>query len=235
MARERRRLADEPFRLLGGAGRSAQRRCRSRVSRRRARRCRACPRRSPIRRACSCAGAALRSRCGPGYALYGGNPTPGAPNPMRPVVTLDVAIQQTRWIEAGETCGYNGQWTAQPPHAAGDPARRLRRRPAARRRARSTGARGPRSSIAGRRCPLVGRVSMDLLHRRRHRPARERGAAGRDSRSFFGAAIGARRIRRRARARSATRPDRLGPALRAAGHRRLNRRGGWKFAAPQPK
>ena len=29
-----------------------------------------------------------------------------------PRVTLDVAIQQTRWIEAGETCGYNGQWTA---------------------------------------------------------------------------------------------------------------------------
>ena len=39
----------------------------------------------------------------PGYALYGGNPTPGAPNPMRPVVTLEVAIQQTRWIEPGET------------------------------------------------------------------------------------------------------------------------------------
>ena len=31
----------------------------------------------------------------PGYALYGGNPTPAARNPMRPVVTLTVAIQQT--------------------------------------------------------------------------------------------------------------------------------------------
>ena len=48
----------------------------------------------------------------PGYALYGGNPTPGQPNPMRPVVTLTVAVQQTRWIEAGESCGYNAQWTA---------------------------------------------------------------------------------------------------------------------------
>ena len=48
----------------------------------------------------------------PGYALYGGNPTPGKPNPMRPVVTLSVAIQQTRWIEPGATCGYNAQWTA---------------------------------------------------------------------------------------------------------------------------
>ncbi len=48
----------------------------------------------------------------PGYALYGGNPTPGRENPMRPVVTLEIAVQQTRWIEPGETCGYNGRWTA---------------------------------------------------------------------------------------------------------------------------
>ena len=54
----------------------------------------------------------------PGYALYGGNPTPGAPNPMKTVVTLEVAIQQTRWIEAGETCGYNQQWTARAPQPA---------------------------------------------------------------------------------------------------------------------
>ena len=48
----------------------------------------------------------------PGYALYGGNPTPGRTNPMRPVATLTVAVQQTRWIEAGVPCGYNAQWTA---------------------------------------------------------------------------------------------------------------------------
>ena len=97
----------------------------------------------------------------PGYALYGGNPTPGALNPMLPVLTLDVAIQQTRWIEPGETCGYNGQWTA-------------------RRRTRLAtllagyadglplgvgaidGREGAPVTIGGRRCPLVGRVSMDL-------------------------------------------------------------------------
>ena len=62
-----------------------------------------CPPRSPIRPACSCPGAPAYDLARPGYALYGGNPTPGAPNPMRPVVTLEVAIQQTRWIEAGET------------------------------------------------------------------------------------------------------------------------------------
>ncbi len=97
----------------------------------------------------------------PGYALYGGNPAPGAPNPMKPVVTLDIAIQQTRWIEAGETCGYNSQWTAHRPtrlatllagYADGLP--------------RGAGAVDERAGaeviVAGRRCPLVGRVSMDL-------------------------------------------------------------------------
>ena len=97
----------------------------------------------------------------PGYALYGGNPTPGGSNPMRPVATLTVAIQQTRWIEAGETCGYNGQWTAKRRtrlatllvgYADGLP-----------RGAGATEAKpGAEVSIAGRRCPLVGRVSMDL-------------------------------------------------------------------------
>ena len=97
----------------------------------------------------------------PGYALYGGNPTPGEANPMRPVVTLTVAIQQTRWIEAGATCGYNAQWTAKrrtrlatllAGYADGLP-----------RGAGATDAKaGAEVVIAGRRCPLVGRVSMDL-------------------------------------------------------------------------
>jgi alanine racemase len=82
----------------------------------------------------------------PGYALYGGNPTPGRPNPMKTVAALDVAIQQTRWIEKGETCGYNGQWKA-----------RRRTRLAALLAGYADG------EIGGRRCPLVGRMSMDLI------------------------------------------------------------------------
>jgi alanine racemase len=97
----------------------------------------------------------------PGYALYGGNPTPGRPNPMRAVVTLTVAIQQIRSIEAGASCGYNAQWTARRPtrlatvligYADGLP-----------RGAGATDAKpGAEVALAGRRCLLVGRVSMDL-------------------------------------------------------------------------
>ena len=97
----------------------------------------------------------------PGYALYGGNPTPRAPNPMRTVVTLTIPVQQTRWIEPGASCGYNAQWTAKRPtrlatllagYADGLP-------PAA---GATDNRPGADVIIAGKRCPLVGRVSMDL-------------------------------------------------------------------------
>ena len=48
----------------------------------------------------------------PGAALYGINPTPGQPNPQRPVARLRARVLQVREIEAGERVGYNGTWTA---------------------------------------------------------------------------------------------------------------------------
>lgn len=98
----------------------------------------------------------------PGYALYGGNPTPGATNPMRHVVTLHAPVLQTRIVEPGDRVGYNGQWTAKRRsrlavipvgYADGIP-----------RNAMGTDAKaGAEVAIDGVRCPIVGRVSMDLI------------------------------------------------------------------------
>lgn len=93
----------------------------------------------------------------PGIALYGGNPTPGSANPMRPVVHLAAPIVQVRAIEAGETVGYDASWQAMRPsriatiavgYADGMP-RALAGRLVARHQGR-----GIRS---------VGRISMDLM------------------------------------------------------------------------
>jgi alanine racemase len=98
----------------------------------------------------------------PGIALFGGNPTPGQTNPMRPVVELKGRILQVREVKRGDTVGYGATFTAQRASrvailavgyadgflrsAAGD-----RNKPAA------------QVLVAGKRCPLVGRVSMDLI------------------------------------------------------------------------
>jgi alanine racemase len=103
----------------------------------------------------------------PGYALYGGNPTPGAPNPMCPVVRLEARILQLRIVEAGETAGYNGTWTAPGRrclatlavgYADGFP----RAGSATEVKARA-GTPAGEVIVAGRRCPLAGRISMDLI------------------------------------------------------------------------
>src|SRR5262249_22438575 len=48
----------------------------------------------------------------PGYALYGGNPTPGGDNPMRPVVEVKARIVQVRTLARGDSVGYGATWTA---------------------------------------------------------------------------------------------------------------------------
>ncbi len=98
----------------------------------------------------------------PGAALYGVNPTPEADNPMQPVVDLKARIVQLRNIERGETVGYGGTWTARRPTrlaivAAGYADGYFRAASA------NDGTRGAEVVVAGKRCPIAGRISMDLI------------------------------------------------------------------------
>lgn len=89
----------------------------------------------------------------PGVGLYGGLPFVDA----QPVVTLDIPVIQIREVTTGETVGYANSWTAPRPariatvsagyadgliRAMGD---------------------GATMTHAGRKVPVVGRVSMDLI------------------------------------------------------------------------
>jgi alanine racemase len=98
----------------------------------------------------------------PGVALYGGNPTPSQRNPMRPVVELKGRIVQVREVKRGDTVGYGATFTAQRPSrvaivAAGYADGFLRSAAADRNK------RPAQVIVAGKRCPLAGRVSMDLI------------------------------------------------------------------------
>src|SRR6195952_2534471 len=98
----------------------------------------------------------------PGAALYGINPTPESDNPMQPVVELKARIVQLRNVERGESVGYGGTWTARRPTklaivSAGYAHGYFR---AARAKDRT---RGAEVIVAGKRCPVAGRISMDLL------------------------------------------------------------------------
>jgi alanine racemase len=98
----------------------------------------------------------------PGAALYGVNPTPEADNPMQPVVGLKARIVQIRNVERGETVGYGGTWTARRPTrlaivSAGYADGYFRAASA------NDGTRGAEVMVAGKRCPVAGRISMDLM------------------------------------------------------------------------
>ena len=91
--------------------------------------------------------------CRPGVGLYGGLPFAAA----RPVVRLSVPVIQTREVAPGETVGYGATWTADAPAkiatiSAGYADGLIR-------------AMGNRAAVwaGAARCPLAGRVSMDLL------------------------------------------------------------------------
>lgn len=93
----------------------------------------------------------------PGAALYGINPTPKTPNPMRQVVGLKARILQTRQIDAHQTVGYG---------AAHRSTRAMRLATLGLGYAdgilRSLSQVGA-AFVGGVRAPFVGRVSMDLI------------------------------------------------------------------------
>jgi alanine racemase len=98
----------------------------------------------------------------PGAALYGVNPTPEADNPMSPVVELTARVVQLRDVARGDSVGYGGIWTARRPtrlaivstgYADGY----------FRAGSSSDGTRGAEVIVVGKRCPVVGRISMDLM------------------------------------------------------------------------
>lgn len=98
----------------------------------------------------------------PGIALYGGNPTPKVANPMHAVAILEGAVLQLRDVGQGGTVGYGATWQARRPsriailgagYKDGVP-RALSSREQA----------GPAQVfINGRRCPIIGRISMDMM------------------------------------------------------------------------
>ncbi|MFN3657923.1 MAG: alanine racemase [Pseudolabrys sp.] len=98
----------------------------------------------------------------PGAALFGVNPTPGRPNPMRGAVELNGRIVQVRMVPKGETVGYDATWTARNLSriavvAIGYADGFLRASSS------SDAAPGGFAVVAGKRCPIAGRISMDLL------------------------------------------------------------------------
>jgi alanine racemase len=98
----------------------------------------------------------------PGAALYGINPTPGHTNPMRSAVELTGRILQVRKVQQGETVGYGATWKANRASriavvALGYADGLLRAASGTDRKE------GGAAIIAAKRCPIVGRVSMDLV------------------------------------------------------------------------
>lgn len=94
----------------------------------------------------------------PGYMLYGGRPGDRfAQLPLQPVMTFRSKVMALREIAAGESVGYGGRWIASRasqiatiPVGYGDGYPR-------------TATDGTPVLIDGIRCPLVGRVSMDMI------------------------------------------------------------------------
>lgn len=98
----------------------------------------------------------------PGYALYGGQAAPGRLAPVGPVVRVSARILQVREVGRGGRIGYSASYCAHKPHriatvAAGYADGVFRHASATNEEP------GGAVSIRGKRAPIVGRVSMDLI------------------------------------------------------------------------
>lgn len=93
----------------------------------------------------------------PGAALYGINPTPGTPNPMRPVVQLQGKILQVQHVDSPQTVGYGAAHVVKAPArvatvAVGYADGYLR-----------SGGGLAHACLGEIRVPIIGRVSMDMI------------------------------------------------------------------------
>ena len=81
---------------------------------------------------------------------------------MQPVVELEARIAQVRSVPKGETVGYDAAWTAR--HATRIAVVAVGYADGYLRAASATDeAPGGDAIVAGKRCPIAGRISMDLL------------------------------------------------------------------------
>ncbi len=93
----------------------------------------------------------------PGVALYGANPSPGNPNPMRDVVSLKARIVQVRDADMPETVGYGATYAIKKPS-------RIATVPVGYSDGVLRSLSNNSCGYIGEHCvPLVGRVSMDLI------------------------------------------------------------------------
>jgi alanine racemase len=93
----------------------------------------------------------------PGFALYGGNPTPETNNPMNRVVSLSTRILQLRECKSGDSIGYGSSYTFKENTKTATVALGY-----------ADGFLRSASNKAtlywrGQPCPVIGRVSMDLV------------------------------------------------------------------------
>lgn len=98
----------------------------------------------------------------PGYALYGGQAFRGGRAPVESVVRAYARVLQVRDVPAGQSVGYSATWTTRSP-------RRIATIAAgyadgvSRHASGSNDAPGGSIGVRGHLCPIIGRVSMDLV------------------------------------------------------------------------